>query len=68
MYYKEQFIEGVLMFRVIPDGRWKKMNTSWGKAANVLFDLTDDERMKVFDLFCIECGDKDPSCCCWNDR
>ena len=66
--YEQKFINERLMFRTFPDGKWKPMKTSWGKAANVLFALTDDERMSVFELFCTNCGCTDPRCDCWNDE
>jgi len=34
---------------------------------NLLDDLTEEERMLVFDSFCTECGSDDPKCQCWND-
>jgi hypothetical protein len=30
--------------------------------------LTDEERECVMDHYCKYCGDKDPSCQCWNDE
>lgn len=31
-------------------------------------ELTEDERVELFNQYCIHCGDKDPSCQCWNDE
>ncbi len=31
-----------------------------------LSKLSDDERMELFSKYC--CGDKDPTCQCWNDE
>lgn len=30
--------------------------------------LDPDDRLKVFEKYCTSCGDKDPSCQCWNDE
>lgn len=33
----------------------------------LLKQLSDDERMKVFNRFCTKCGNANSVCCCWND-
>ncbi len=33
-----------------------------------LNDLSDEERMEIFRVYCISCGSKDPNCKCWNDE
>ena len=33
----------------------------------LLNSMTDEERMSIFSCYCTHCGDKDPSCQCWND-
>lgn len=30
--------------------------------------LTNAERVKLFSQYCAHCGQKDPSCPCWNDE
>lgn len=37
-------------------------------AIHELDDLTDEQRVKVFAMYCRHCGDKDPRCQCWNDE
>ena len=34
----------------------------------LLDELDGDERLEVFSKYCVECGDKDPRCQCWNDE
>lgn len=68
MYYEEQFIDGVLCYRTSPSCEWSRVTSKKGLAANLLFELTDDERESVFGLFCKHCGAKDTRCQCWNDE
>lgn len=34
---------------------------------NLLDRITPDERLEVFNKYCVHCGDKNPRCYCWND-
>lgn len=68
MYYEEKFIMGILMCRTSPDGAWEPSKTSHTQAANDIYKLTEEERMQVFNLFCMYCGSADPFCTCWNDE
>lgn len=38
------------------------------RAEDILAQLTDTERMEVFNRFCTECGAYDPECRCWDDE
>lgn len=33
----------------------------------LLNKLTDEERLEIFDEFCLKCGSNNPKCQCWND-
>lgn len=33
----------------------------------LLRELTDEERQRIFAEFCTYCGATDPTCQCWND-
>lgn len=45
-----------------------ELETDHATAVNSLMALTDDQRMEVFGLFCMHCGDNNPRCQCWNDE
>jgi hypothetical protein len=36
-------------------------------AMEFLKDLTDEERLEIFNKFCKSCGSKNNKCQCWND-
>lgn len=38
------------------------------KIVSILKRLSSESRMKIFESFCLYCGDDDPSCQCWNDE
>lgn len=38
------------------------------RAEDILAQLTDTERMEVFNRFRTECGAYDPECRCWDDE
>ena len=38
------------------------------KAIKLLDRMNADERTDIFAKYCTYCGDKDPSCQCWNDE
>ncbi len=68
MYYEEKFINGKLMFRNMPDGEWEEKTTAVAIVANQMMKLNDEERVKLFGLFCTHCGSSDTSCRCWDDE
>jgi len=37
-------------------------------AVVALLELTEEQRLQAFSLFCTNCGAADPSCQCWNDE
>ena len=44
------------------------MSEKIDKIIETLRQLTDDERLEIFDNFCRYCGCDDPKCQCWNDE
>lgn len=68
MYYEEKFINGVLSYRTSPDGEWQADPSARSLAVNALLELSADQRLSVFRLFCTHCGANDPGCQCWNDE
>lgn len=68
MYYEEKFIDGRLMYKIAPKGAWKPVLNSVGIVANQLLRMSEENRMKVFSLFCKHCGSSDKNCRCWNDE
>lgn len=68
MYHEEKFIGGKLNFETTPDGEYRLVTESYGIVANQLASMTEEERLKVFALFCTYCGTDDPECQCWNDE
>ncbi len=67
MFYKEKFIDGVLMYRNTPKDEWHIVHTGTAAIANKLFELSEEERIKVFSYFCNHCGSDDPGCYCMDD-
>ena len=33
-----------------------------------LEDLTCEQRMELFSIYCLSCGTDNPGCQCWNDE
>jgi uncharacterized protein YebE (UPF0316 family) len=42
--------------------------SAFEQVIKLLDSMNADERMDVFVEYCTYCGDKDPSCQCWNDE
>lgn len=42
--------------------------STFEQVIKLLDSMDADERMDVFAEYCTYCGDKDPSCQCWNDE
>lgn len=42
--------------------------SAFEQVIKLLDSMNADERMDVFAEYCTYCGDKDPSCQCWNDE
>ncbi len=68
MYYEEKFINGYLMFRSTPDGKFIPVLTKVALMANQLHLMSEADRESVFNYFCKSCGSDDPKCQCWNDE
>jgi hypothetical protein len=72
MFYEEQVIDGVLMCRLTPNGKWGIATSDYAAAANALLALNDDQRIAAMSFFCSHCGTKQPTygslCQCWNDE
>ena len=43
-------------------------NYSVDTIVNIIKNLSEDDRMKIFNKFCKHCGSDDPGCQCWNDE
>ena len=51
-----------------PKSSTQPSNRSRRKEVEGLLDSLDpEERLEVFQLYCAHCGDKDPTCQCWNE-
>lgn len=71
MYYEARIINGQFQIRSEPRGEWRIVYNPIADAANAMAALTDEERMKVIECFCRECGRIQPDglgCQCWNDE
>jgi len=42
--------------------------STFEQVIKLLDSMTSYERMDVFAEYCTHCGDKNPSCQCWNDE
>ena len=42
--------------------------STFEQVIKLLDSMNADERMGVFAEYCTYCGDKDPSCQCWNNE
>lgn len=40
----------------------------YAEAVVALLELTEEQRLQAFSLFCTGCGAADPSCRCWDDE
>jgi len=68
MFYEEKFINGSLMFRTIPNGKWTSKMTSAAMTANEVMALSLEERLEVMGYFCSHCGTDDLPCFCMRDE
>lgn len=55
MYYIESIIDGVLMCKTMPNGKWRPVKHK-ADAVTELMALGDSDRLSIFDLFCLKCG------------
>lgn len=44
------------------------MNPEMERVKDLLDQMTEEQRLELFDMFCKECGSDDPDCQCWNDE
>lgn len=44
------------------------MTPEMERTKDLLDQLTDEQRLELFDMFCKECGSEDTDCQCWNDE
>ncbi len=56
------------MFRNTPDGEWEFKYTEVAQVANIVYALTDEERLELLQYFCVHCGTNDIKCNCWRDE
>ncbi len=68
MYYEEKFVNGLLMLRNMPDGEWYFKYTELAQVANIVMELSEEDRLKLFGYFCAGCGTHELPCHCQNDE
>ncbi len=68
MYHEEKFINGILMHRSKPDGEWTVSKSLTASITNIVYSMRQEDREKLFSLFCTHCGSTNPRCQCWNDE
>ena len=69
MFYEESMINGILHFRGTPTGEWRPVTSPVGQMVNTLATMSAEDRVRVFSLFCVYCGDEKPKtgCTCMRD-
>ena len=60
MYLEEKIIDGKLMYRILPDGKWRESVGTGADVVKQLLNMQEEQRINVLNLFCLECGNPKP--------